>query len=169
MESHTQPNRQLLLIRHAKAVEDDPGGDHARGLAARGVADAESLGAWLRAEGLRPDLILCSTARRTRETLAHLQLGNTPTILSDKLYLAMPGELLHQIQTMDDTVTTLAVLAHNPGLHALLGLLAGRFANPADADRMLLKFPTSACAVLRFEAPHWHSIAPETGQLSALR
>lgn len=143
-------------------------GDHARALAERGVADAAALGSWLKAEGLAPGVCLCSTAARTRQTLA--QLGrNIPTILSDKLYLASPGEMLAQVQGSDDAVETLMLIGHNPGAHALLALLVGRYTNDADADKVLLKFPTSACAVLTFDVAHWKDVAPQSGSLTHLR
>jgi phosphohistidine phosphatase len=160
--------RRLILIRHAKAVEEDVGGDHARALSERGVADAAALGEWLKAQGLLPDMALCSTATRTRQTLAALG-KNIPTMLSDKLYLASPHDMLSQIQSTDDAITTLMVVAHNPGSHALLAQLVGSCATAADADRLLLKFPTSACAVLEFAVGSWRDVVDESGQLNTLR
>jgi phosphohistidine phosphatase len=168
-ESQLRPGtRRIILIRHAKAVEEDVGGDHARPLSGRGQNDANALGQWLKEQGLVPDLALCSTATRTRQTLE--RLGSTiPTILSDKLYLATPSEMLAQIRAMDDAVTTLVVVAHNPGIHALLATLVGDYANEADADRMLLKFPTCACAVMAFAIASWREVGPEAGRLAQLR
>lgn len=160
--------RQLILIRHAKAVEEDAGGDHARGLNERGRADAAALGQWLRAKGWVPDAALCSTATRTRQTLA-LALPNTPTLLRDAVYLASAAELLAQIQATDDAVNILALICHNPGAHGLLALLVGSYENAADADKLLLKFPTSACAVLTFSAPHWSALVPHSARLQVLR
>ena len=114
--------RRLILIRHAKAVEEAAGGDHARPLSERGLADAASLGSWLTEQKLVADLALCSTATRTRQTLAVLG-NNIPTILNDKLYLATTNEMLTQIQATDDALKTLMLVCHNPGAHALLGLL----------------------------------------------
>lgn len=166
----TRPRKQrrLILIRHAKAVEEDVGGDHARPLSERGIGDAAALGDWLRSEGLNPDLILCSTAARTRQTLDGLNL-HAATILSDKLYLAMTGEMLAQVHAVEDAASTVMVIAHNPGSHALLGLLVGSYANEKDADRMLLKFPTAACAVISFDAATWREATPESGKLEKLR
>ncbi len=160
--------RRLILIRHAKAMEEDVGGDHARQLSERGLADAAALGEWLSAQGLVPDAALCSTATRTRQTLAAIT-KNIPTILSDRLYLASTNDMLSQIQATDDAVTTLMVVAHNPGSHSLLGQLVGSYANEEDADRLLLKFPTSACAVMEFNAAHWKEIAPNSATLALLR
>ena len=160
--------RRVMLVRHAKAVEEDVAGDHARSLSARGKNDAAELGAWIEEQGLWPELVLCSTATRTRETLAGL--GKTlPTQLNDKIYLASAGELLAQIQQCDDAVASVMVIAHNPGLHGLLALLVGDYANDADADKVMLKFPTAACAVLEFDVANWKDIAPQGGTLRVLR
>jgi phosphohistidine phosphatase len=160
--------RRLILIRHAKAVEEDMAGDHARSLSERGVADAAALGEWLKAQGLVADMVLCSTAARTRQTLAALG-KNIPTVLSDRLYLASANDMLTQIQATDDAVETLMVVAHNPGCHTLLAQLVGSYANEADADRLLLKFPTSACAVMEFAVRSWRGVALEHGRLNMLR
>lgn len=160
--------RRLILVRHAKAAEDHGSGDHARPLSDRGQGDALTLGRWLHEQGLKPELALCSTAVRTRETLGRIT-QNVPTILSDRLYLASPGEMLAQLQSVDDTVMTVMMVCHNPGAHALLALLVKHYANDADADHMMLKFPTSACAVLQFNVAHWQDIAPESATLTQLR
>lgn len=160
--------RRLILTRHAKAVEEDGGGDHSRGLSERGVADAQALAAWLAAGGLQPDSALCSTAARTRQTL-EIIAPSVATILSDRLYLATVGDLLAQVQATDDAVHTLLLVCHNPGAHGLLAMLVDSCATPADADRMLLKFPTSACAVMTFNTPRWRAVAPRTGRLDLLR
>ena len=60
--------RTLLILRHAKAVRESAGGDRARPLNDRGLANASAVGRWLLAEGLIPDRVLCSTAARTRQT-----------------------------------------------------------------------------------------------------
>lgn len=160
--------RRLILIRHAKAVEEDVGGDHARGLSERGQADAAALGEWLAQQGLKPGQVLCSTARRTRETLG-LAFARVPVVLSEKLYLATVGEMMTQLQAVDDAVQDVALISHNPGIHALLALLVGDYADEEDADRMLLKFPTAACAVVSFDAPRWSDVAPQRGRLELLR
>ncbi len=160
--------RRLILIRHAKAVDEEVAGDHARALSPRGLSDAAALGVWLKEQGLVPELVLCSTARRTRETLA--ALGNQlPTILSDKLYLASVGDMLGVLQATDDAVKTVAMVCHNPGAHALLAQLVGDYANEADADKVLLKFPTAACAVMDFNVVHWAGVAAHTATLQLLR
>ena len=171
MQSNAKPiitQRRLILIRHAKAAEEDVGGDHARALSERGIAAASALGAWLKEQGLVPEQALCSTATRTRQTLAALGTA-IPTLLSDKLYLATTGEMLSQIQATDDAVSTLMLVGHNPGSHALVALLVGAYAHEADADKVLLKFPTAACAVMRFDVAHWSDIGAQSALLELLR
>src|ERR1700754_2302322 len=60
--------RTLVLLRHAKAEHPEVGSDFDRRLTTRGKADAAAAGVWLAAEGIRPELVLCSAAARTRET-----------------------------------------------------------------------------------------------------
>ena len=85
---------QLILMRHAKSSWDDPAAaDFDRPLNGRGRRSAKALGHWLRQRGWLPDRVLCSSARRTRETLdgrnAHLgdgvqrALGRAPRDFSD--------------------------------------------------------------------------------------
>ncbi len=160
--------RRLILTRHAKAVEEDVGGDHARGLSERGVADAAKLAMWLKEQGLVPDAALCSTAKRTRETLG-IVAPNVATILSDRLYLASVVEMLALAQSTDDANQTLLMVCHNPGAHGLLAHLVGEYANEADADKLLLKFPTSACAVMDFDVASWRDVAERGARLVNLR
>lgn len=160
--------RRLILTRHAKAVEEDVGGDHARSLSERGVADAAKLAVWLHEQGLALDAALCSTAKRTRETLGIIA-PNVPTILSDRLYLASVNEMLALAQSTDDAISTLLMVCHNPGAHGLLAHLVGEYANETDADKLLLKFPTSACAVMNFDVASWRDVAEHSGRLVRLR
>lgn len=166
MTSTTQ--RRLILIRHAKASEDDAGGDHTRTLAPRGREDAAALGVWLGEQNAWPDMVMCSTATRTRETLASFN-RNLPTLLRDKLYLASANDMLAQIRNCDDAVTTLAVVGHNPGVHGLLALLVSDYAHDADAERVAMKFPTAACAILTLDLASWADLEQQTARLEQLR
>lgn len=161
----TQPiQRRITLIRHAKAEDDGLTQDHLRALNPRGQEDAAALGAELREAGSVPELFYCSTAQRTRQTLAAFDT-NVPTILTDKAYLASAGELLGLLQQADDAVTHIGLVAHNPGLHQLVATLAGEFNDPEDEQRLMLKFPTAACAVLDFEAAGWEALVPQAATL----
>lgn len=140
--------RTLLLMRHAKS--DYPAGvaDHDRPLAARGIRQAGLAGDWLRAHAPTIDGVLCSTATRTRETLRNARI-DAPVRYSDRLYASAPGTVIDEINTVDDGVSTLLVIGHEPTISALaLGLGGAGATDIAAAKRISAKFPTSAIAVL---------------------
>ena len=167
MKAQTQ--RRITLIRHAKAEDDGVTQDHARALNARGLNDAAELGAWLKSHDAVPQVVLCSTAKRTRQTLEQLGLEQTPVLLTDRAYLATAEELLALLREMDDAVTHVGVIAHNPGLHQLAASLAGTYAKREDEDRLLLKFPTSTCAQFTTDAAAWQALMPQGARLEQLR
>jgi phosphohistidine phosphatase len=152
--------RSIYLLRHAKtemAGPEQP--DAERALTARGEADAAIMGQHIAARTPSPELVLCSTARRTRQTLAHMGL-TLPTELQATLYLASPGDMLAAIQEADDAVGALLLIGHNPGIHELTALLTAEAANEHDLDRLSMGFPTCTLATLQCDAPHWRDVAP---------
>lgn len=158
----TDAYRTLLLLRHAKS--DYPPGvvDHDRPLAPRGVREAGLAGDWLRAHAPAVDAVLCSTATRTRETLARTRIA-APVEYVDRLYDATPGTVIGEINrvqsSFDFNVQTLLVIGHEPSMSAVaLGLAAADGSNNAAAERISTKFPTSAIAVLRSGEP-WDRLA----------
>lgn len=160
--------RRITLLRHAKAVPDERGDDHGRVLAPTGRESAVALGDWLREYALMPELVLCSTAARTRETLAALQ-EILPTELHKSLYLASATDMLALLAKADDAVRHIMIIGHNPGMHALAALLAGQFVREADADAMVYRFPTCGLVSMTVEAPHWVDVEPQSATLDVLR
>ncbi len=149
----------LIVMRHAKAGELPGGPDFERALAPRGERDSAAAGRWLTSRGLSPDLVLCSAARRTRQTwkLLAKQLGGKPEFSAERrLYLADSGDLAEIIQQTSERVGTLLYIGHNPAAAELVGLLTG-----AEPD-----FPTAAIAVIAISAD-WAAAAPGTGRLVA--
>jgi phosphohistidine phosphatase len=143
-------DRTLVLLRHAKSAYPDGVGDHDRPLAPRGRREAELAGDWLRANLPAIDAVLCSTATRARETLAHNAI-DAPVRYVDRLYDATPGTVIDEITRVGDDVAVLLVVAHEPTLtQVALGLAGTDSSNTAAAERISTKFPTSAMAVLRF-------------------
>ncbi len=126
--------RTLVLLRHAKSAWPDVP-DHERPLARRGVRDAPAMGRWLRAAGHVPDQVLCSTARRARETwqLAQLALGAAPPVVfDDRAYQASALQLLDLIRSAPAAARTLLVVGHDPAVPELAVTLAAA-APPGEA------------------------------------
>ncbi|WP_410810513.1 SixA phosphatase family protein [Micromonospora sp. 067-2] len=129
--------RTLVLLRHAKAEQgSDDTDDAERPLSVRGQADAAAAGAWLAQQALLPDVVICSTARRTRQTWHGVAMGMTgsppeggpagprPTVRYEPgAYDAHPEELLALVRTVDPTARTALLVAHNPGISLLSALL----------------------------------------------
>lgn len=141
--------RTLVLLRHAKA--DWPQvPDHERPLADRGRQDAPAVGRRLVHDRVTPDLALCSTSARTRETwklVAHELPQRPRTVYEERLYEATLGDLLALVSETPDDIGTLLLIGHNPGVHALADAMAGTGEGDALA-RMSRGFPTAAFAVL---------------------
>ncbi|MFC9068806.1 SixA phosphatase family protein [Streptomyces harbinensis] len=160
--------RRIVLLRHAKADWPDVS-DHDRPLAERGRKDAPVAGRWLAGTGITPDLALCSTAARTRETwkLVAPELPRRPrTVYDERLYEASLGELIAVLNETDDQVRDLLLIAHNPGVHALADALAGK-AEGDTLNRMNRSgYPTAAIAVLTFTGD-WKSVEHGVGTLAA--
>jgi phosphohistidine phosphatase len=144
--------RTIVLLRHAKA--DWPSvPDHERPLADRGRQDAPTAGRRLADDGVAVDLVLCSTAARTRETwkLAAHELPHRPkTVYEERLYDATLGELIALLTETPDDVGSVLLVGHNPGMHALADALAGGAEPDALARMSGGGFPTAAFAVLTF-------------------
>lgn len=141
--------RTLVLMRHAKSDYPDGVPDHARPLASRGRREAGLAGEWMRENTPAVEAVLCSSATRTRQTLARTGIDAPATFL-DRLYGAGPGTMIAEINRVADDVTTLLVVGHEPTVSQVALGLAGRPGSDADAaGRIALKFPTSGIAVLR--------------------
>jgi phosphohistidine phosphatase len=145
----SEQSRTLVLLRHAKSAYPDGVADHDRPLAPRGQREAGLAGDWLRANVPAIDGVLCSTAARARETLAHTGI-DAPVRYVDRLYDAVPGTVIDEITHVDDHVAVLLVVAHEPTVSQVaLGLAGADSPNTAAVERISTKFPTSAMAVLR--------------------
>ena len=158
---------RLMLLRHAKAVPETGFGDHARALAARGMADAQRMGRYLVEEGLLPDAVLLSDALRTSETFGQMR-GCFDASLRARadatLYLAHPRALLAAIHETPAKTGALLVIAHNPGLADFADALTG-YGDRYAMARMRQKFPTCGLAVLDFDMEIWKNVATKTGRL----
>jgi phosphohistidine phosphatase SixA len=153
--------RELILLRHAHAEPADNGlADIDRPLSPHGLAEAEAAGRWLLEQRLVPDRVLCSPARRTRETLeAVLALtGYVEQRLDQRVYDATPGALAALVDEHRE-VERLLLVGHNPGLEQLVALMHS--GQSGDYRGM----PPSAVAVLAL--PKEASIEPGVARLAA--
>lgn len=158
--------RKMVLLRHAKADWPEVA-DHERPLAERGRKDAPVAGEWLAAQGISPELTLCSTAVRTRETwkLTAPHLPKRPkTVYEERIYNASPGALIAVLNEVSDEIGDLLVVGHNPGIQGLADVLTGEADEGVRARMAERGFPTSAVAVLDFSGS-WKSLEPGAAKL----
>ncbi|WP_239311346.1 MULTISPECIES: histidine phosphatase family protein [unclassified Frankia] len=159
-----RPPRRLLLLRHGKSDwADGSTPDADRPLSPRGRAACGLIAEHLCAERLIPDLVLCSSARRTRQTVEHIAGAlppDVPVLAEDRLYLADAADLLDRLRELDDGVPTVLLVGHNPGIQALAaGLL------PAGERSRIPAFPTAALAVEDLAVGRWTELGPSTTRL----
>jgi phosphohistidine phosphatase len=152
--------RTLWLLRHAKSDWEIPRPDHERTLNDRGRRDAAAAGRLLRDRQWRPDLVLCSSAVRTRQTWERAAAAGAEADevrIEPKIYDASMPALLELVREVDPSVVGLLLVGHAPGVPELADRLGVR-PEPADAwRRMDDKFPTSGLAMLQFDG-NWEDI-----------
>jgi phosphohistidine phosphatase len=161
---------RLFLFRHAKSSWTDPGlDDHDRPLNPRGRKAAPLVGRFMRVQKLVPDLVLCSPARRARETwkLASGELGTAPRLLMEEaLYdFGNGGRILETVRAKASSAKSVMVVGHNPSIERLAQRLIGK----GDAKlrkRLADKYPTGALAVISFDTNDWNAIEDGKGTLA---
>ena len=155
--------KTLLVLRHGKSSWKHPEtSDHDRPLNKRGRRDAPRMGRLVAARGLRPDVVVSSTARRARWTADEVaqHAGCDEAVQLDRrLYLASPDEIVDVVRSVAGSARRVMVVGHNPGLEDLVAQLAGR---PET-------FPTAALAEIRLPIRSWKDLtASSPGTLAGL-
>ncbi len=159
----------LYLLRHAKSSWDrEDLSDLERPLSARGKDAAPRMGRFMRARGYRPELILCSPAQRTRDTLK-LAFPKSPEVcevrIVEGLYNFGDGTGLIDIVAREaGSHESVLVIGHNPSTESAATRLSGTSCSD-DCRRMAHKFPTCSLAVIEFDMTSWHDIADGKGKL----
>ncbi|HKD89082.1 MAG TPA: histidine phosphatase family protein [Streptosporangiaceae bacterium] len=154
-----QDRHRLIVMRHAKAGELPGGPDFERALRPRGQRDSAAAGSWLAARGFRPDSVICSAARRTRQTWHYLEqeLGGEPEFTAEqRLYQADSEDVAEIIRQTPEAVGTLLYIGHNPAAADLADLLTATGT----------ELPTAAIAVIGLTAD-WADLAAGGGELVA--
>ncbi len=130
----------LILLRHGKSAYPDGVEDHDRPLAPRGLRQAALAGSWIRRRSPAVDLVLCSTAVRTRQTLEQAAI-EAPVVYLAELYGASGSEIVDIVRAEAGQSGTVLVVGHFPGLPEA--------AEQLDPTFSYTRFPTSAFAVVR--------------------
>ncbi|MGL6289911.1 MAG: SixA phosphatase family protein [Silanimonas sp.] len=152
--------RDLILLRHAHAEPAQPGqADADRPLSMRGHAEAEAAAQWLKSHGIKPTRVLCSPAKRTRETLERVleALGYAEVRYEPRIYDAAPGTLMAVLDEHAD-IDRVLMVGHNPGFEQVAALLHSGISG--DARGM----PTAGIAV--FTLPPGAALEPGIGTLT---
>jgi phosphohistidine phosphatase len=147
--------RTLVIMRHAKAETSAPS-DLDRALTERGHAAAADAGSWLAAQGVEPDYALVSAATRTYETWEDLAVGAGWDLglaeTSEALYSAEGDTALDLIRELEDGISSLVVVGHNPTVGYLVQLL-----DDGDGDEEAMSqvavggYPTAAVTVFSYD------------------
>jgi len=150
----------LHLLRHGKSSWDEPAlDDSERPLAPRGERSARRLAPHLAEAGVKPSLVLCSTARRARQTLELICDGlpdGVEILYEPGLYSGGPDRILARLRRLARRHEEVLVIGHNPALQELALLLAGR----AAPRQLRSKFPTGALVSLRLRGSTWRTVWP---------
>jgi phosphohistidine phosphatase len=157
------------LLRHAKSSWGQPDlNDFDRPLNKRGERAALVVGKFLQQEGIRPDLVLCSEARRTMQTWEAIRPflpRRTVLETSASIYEAGLDQLFRALADFGGGAKTLLMIGHNPGFERLaLALCQGR--SNEDLLRLQDKFPTGALAFIDLDTEEWSACAPGIGNLT---
>lgn len=159
----------LSLLRHAKSSWKNPSlPDRERPLAARGIADAPLMGRAITERGIDPELVLCSSARRTVDTLSLVlpELKVEPSVVyEDALYHASAAEMLHRLRDVQPGANRVMMVGHNPDIQRLALDLIG--SGPKHMRNHLMeKYPTAGLVVINFTAGLWSSVDINSGALN---
>jgi phosphohistidine phosphatase len=161
--------KQLYVLRHAKSSWDEPRlDDHDRPLAPRGRDAAKAMAAHVRAQRIRPQLVICSSARRARETLDRVDPAGQ-RLTEPAVYTASANDLLQRLRRVPDATESVMVIGHNPTLQMLVLCLADRggdtLGEGSDLEAVRSKFPTGALATLQFDGG-WGELTPGRAELA---
>jgi phosphohistidine phosphatase len=160
--------KRLYLLRHTKSSWDDSAlADIERPLSKRGRQAGAAMGRYLAEAGLLPQRVLCSTARRARETWSQLSADWTdppPVRYEAALYMAEPDELFEALKALPDGADHVMLIGHNPGMAAFAELLTSA-TRSAPLAKLRRKYPTGGLAVFDLAIDGWPAIAPHCGRL----
>lgn len=152
--------KRIYIIRHGKAEEGYGKSDFERDLMPKGIKKTQKVAQYLKAKGIRPQLLLVSMAHRTLQTAEIIRetLSLSPSIIQEEkgLYLASINSILNEIFAIEDTVEELMIIGHNPGISSLATYLCKN-----EIDWM----PTSAIIGVELKLDKWNEISNGKGKM----
>ncbi|MGV1008275.1 MAG: SixA phosphatase family protein [Dermatophilaceae bacterium] len=160
-------DKRLILVRHSKAEQNMAVDDHDRQLTEGGRRDARAVGAWLKAESIVCDLVICSTSVRTRQTWDEAVRGGAHTEFVEYrrgVYTGGPAGVLTSIRDDAGDLDTVLIVGHAPTMPAVASILSDGEGSAQAHQAMADGFPTSGIALLRY-AGDWDGIGPGTAEL----
>ena len=153
--------KTLYRMRHAKAASPDmQHGDFDRTLNERGLHDAAEMGRRLKKRGARPDIILCSPAKRARQTAERLigEFGGTLDVVQfdDRIYEASIETLLELIRSLPEACASAMIIGHNPSI----GWLANQLSR-----YQIETMPSCSVAAFELASFSWRDMGPGNARL----
>ena len=162
-------SRRLVIVRHAEAEQSGPT-DAERALADQGRSDAGAGGAWLSAQGVRPDHAVVSSARRAQETWAALAGGagwEVDPEVSRSLYSAEPETVLDLLREVPAASASVVVVGHNPTVAYLANMIDDGDGDEAAGTALTTGgFPTCSLAVFEYDG-EWADLDATSARLVA--
>lgn len=157
--------RYLYLLRHAKSLWNDASlQDFERPLSNRGTRDAKKMSEFIKREKISVDLVLCSSAIRTMQTLEEIKssLGSTANVTIDEsLYTFDPERVLARLAQVPPEILAVMIIGHNPAMQAI----AASMAKPgALKQRLSAKYPTAALSMIALRNESWNLANPQVSQ-----
>jgi len=161
--------KRLILLRHSKAGQTNKKilDDHERTLTDKGKDLCENIASYMKSNNYNPDLIISSSSVRTVET-SELIIKNADLtgrlIVEQKLYLAHQNELFKTVQTIDESIETAMIVAHNPGIQNFSIELSGS-GDKKIFRKMRGSFPPASMAIFEINEDYWFNTSTQSGHL----
>lgn len=158
--------KKLYLLRHAQSSNPQGVSDHSRQLDKIGKQECKSMQAYLIENNIHPALVLCSDSVRTTMTAKNIFNGisGINVTYNAKLYNATPGEILKEIAKISDDISSIMLIAHNPGIQQLAFILAG-WGDKEMLGMIKSEYPTCALTEYSFNVDTWKNVQPGKGEL----
>lgn len=156
-------------MRHAQAKSSSPTGDLGRELTKTGRQEAERVGQWLTAQGVRPDVVVVSPSVRTRQTWEGLHHAGLPTqeVWSDEaIYEGYSSDLAASIREVPSDARTLMLIGHAPGIPALAAELEDHTDLDPRRRELMTRWPPAAVAVVSHRSD-WAAFPDESTAVAA--